>query len=124
MTGMLEPANYKGRESYYWLEQLEAHVDEGGQIGERAARDLLAEVKRFRAEKEGYRCFHCKMIFTDEAAARDHFGAEITDTPKCLDAEALLAALKKVQRMADGFVNGSKILAVVDDLVAKAEARS
>lgn len=32
-----------------WFENLNAHVDEGGTIGEPAARDLLAEVNRLRA---------------------------------------------------------------------------
>lgn len=31
-----------------WLESLNVHVGEGGQIGERAARDLLDEVNRYR----------------------------------------------------------------------------
>jgi hypothetical protein len=32
-----------------------------------------------------YRCFHCKLIFTEEATAMEHFGDHIADIPKCIE---------------------------------------
>ena len=50
--------------------------------------DQLAVV--IEEERKGWRCFHCGSVFTDEAAARDHFGSHIyRDTVCALDAHYL-----------------------------------
>lgn len=55
-------------------------------------------------EREGWRCFHCGGHFTDESAARLHFGREEGATPACIIKGAdggLLRALRDAEQQAD-----------------------
>lgn len=36
------------------------------------------------ADLSGWRCFHCRQLFTDEGLARQHFGDHVSDLPLCI----------------------------------------
>lgn len=36
------------------------------------------------ADNSGWRCFHCRQVFTDEGLARQHFGDHVSDLPLCI----------------------------------------
>ena len=48
--------------------------------------------------KKTWRCFHCDEVFTDPAAARDHFGESVLDQPACQTDALRLRALEKELR--------------------------
>jgi hypothetical protein len=70
-------------------------------IGRDRASAIAAWNLRAAAPKE-WRCFHCDEVFTDEAAAREHFGSygpRILSEPACQIDAAEYRAME--QRMAD-----------------------
>lgn len=42
-----------------------------------------------------WRCFHCDEVFTDEAAARDHFGETPATVPACQPSDVIVRDLLK-----------------------------
>lgn len=55
-----------------------------------------------------WRCFHCDEVFTSERWAREHFGAEMGDTPACKIAGTdghLVAEIRKLQDQLTSYRN-------------------
>ena len=57
------------------------------------ARQLHADRHR-----KSWRCFHCDEVFTDRAAALEHFGSSTLDEPACQTDAARLRTLEKELR--------------------------
>lgn len=47
-------------------------------------RAALASIGKGAGEQKLWRCFHCDQVFTDEFAARQHFG-QLEESPACAD---------------------------------------
>lgn len=71
-----------------FAEDLEAEVNrlqiEGGALPDNEmARGVLRDHALLNLAPKAWRCFHCDDVFTDRAAALEHFGSDQGETPAC-----------------------------------------
>lgn len=57
---------------------------------------MYAAVRK-RVDKVTWRCFHCGFVAETTEDALKHFGARISDAPRCLDVDKLCEQLSKLQ---------------------------
>jgi len=85
--------------SEFFSTQLKRH-DFGRYIGERIAADFACALAKHLSETATqWRCFHCDETFTDDAAARLHFGTSLMHSPACtIDVAEYRAMEARMQR--------------------------
>lgn len=66
---------------FYWKQEWpQMHEEQGDKVTPLYARPPLKDASR---EEMEWRCFHCDEVFTDTAAAKDHFGYDLLAEPGC-----------------------------------------